>query len=312
MRRAREGAGALAVAAALVVTIGCGAGGGGDAPGSGFDLAAPPAGYLRCTVTVPGGLELRNEDDAHLHVYADISRSDPYEGPLFGVASFRALDLDALELGDYDDVTVGAASARLGPMSGFQLAELPDDVGRVVTWQEGERVIQVAGRGGVADDTLLAAADGVRLDGRNATIDPGALPDGFADLGDVYTVESPEGFLFSIDYQLPNADGVSIDDQMTLLGSEGDAVAMEAFRFRAASSERVEVDGRPGIAADVSVDGTGPFLVTWLAEDNLVVRLFSFEQRPDDLAVIAQSAELLTDDAWAELVDAEPADGCLR
>jgi hypothetical protein len=279
---------------------------------AGFALAEVPEGYVQCAVTVPGGLEIRNEDDAHLHVYADASLADPYDGPLIGVASFRALDLDALPLGDFTEVQVGAAPGRIGPISGFQLAQLPDDAGRVITWQEGERVIQVGGRGDVDDDTLLAAANGVRLDGRNAVIDLDALPGGFEDLGDVYTVESPEGFRFSVDYQRPEGDGVSIADQVTLLGSFGDEVAMEAFRFRAASSQRIDVNGRPGISADVSPDGKGPFLVTWLAQDNLVLRLFSFALEPEALVDVARSAELVTDDVWATLIDAPVDDGCLR
>ena len=95
-----------------------------DVVDSGY-IINPPSGYVRCTVSVPSGLEITNADDASLHVYADASFPDPYQGPLYGLAAFPGVDLQRLPLGDTDDVTVKGIPARLGPISGFQLAELP-------------------------------------------------------------------------------------------------------------------------------------------------------------------------------------------
>ena len=211
-------------------------------------IIEPPGGYVRCTVSVPSGLEITNADDASLHVYADASLADPYQGPLYGLASFPGVELQRLPLGDTVDLTVKGVPARLGPISGFQLAELPDAAGLVLTWVEGDRMIQLAGRD-IPEDQLLSAAQSVALDDGAAIFAADELPSGFVALGDVYAREGQARFRFAVEFQLPAVDVELVEDNLTLLGSEGDAEAMEAFRFRAARSSRIQVNGRPALSA---------------------------------------------------------------
>ena len=85
---------------------------------------------------------------------------------------------------------------------------------------------------------------------------------------------------------------------------------MEAFRFRAARSERIDVQGRPGVAADVGRDGNGPYVVTWLADDDVVLRLFSFDLGTDRLRDVAETVRPLDDDELEQLEGSVPNPPC--
>lgn len=264
-------------------------------------LAAAPDGYALCAITTPSALSITSEPSASLHVYGDGVLADPYDGPLIGVAAFEAGPLADLPLGVTTDVTVGGAPGRLGRTDGLLVADLPAETGRVLTYQEGARTLQLVVRGD-DDVDLLALAAGVRRgDGPfETTIDAGALPAGFVALGDLYQLEGRARFRFAVDYQRRDEAG-AITDQVTLLGAEGDAASMEAFRFRAASSEVVDVNGSPGISADIGPEGTGPRVVSWLVGDDLILRIFSFRLSRTELLDLATQVRLVDGDEWQDL-----------
>ena len=169
-------------------------------------------------------------------------------------------------------------------------------------------MIQLAGRD-IPEDQLLSVAHSVVLADGEAVFAADELPAGFVGLGDVYAREGQARFRFAVEFQLPAEDAELVDDNLTLLGSDGDAEAMEAFRFRAARSSRIEVNGRPGVVAEVGQDGT-PRVVAWLAEDGLILRLFSFQRSGEELATLAAAATPVTGTAWSEMVDADPDPDC--
>ena len=88
-----------------------------------------------------------------------------------------------------------------------------------------------------------------------------------------------------------------------MLGSLGDQASMEAFRFRAASSRRIEVNAHPGVVADIGTTGEGPNVVTWLVGDDLVLRVFSQGLSPETLIEVARSAEIVVGGSWQALRD---------
>ena len=135
------------------------------------------------------------------------------------------------------------------------------------------------------------------------------LPDGFADLGDLYELEGRRRFRFSLDYQRLSAGA---EDAMTLLGNEGTAAELDAFRFRASSSQRIAVGGRTGVAADIGPGGVGPWVVTWVVEDDLTLRLFSFALEPDALQRVAESVDVVAGDDWLELIAEHDPPSCGR
>jgi hypothetical protein len=178
-------------------------------------------------VSVPSALSLRSDESASLRVYADAAADDPYAGPLYGVAVFDAQPLDQLPLGDTTPVTVDGLEARLGALDGFQLATLPAEAGRLVTWALPDGpTVQVAVRND-DDADLIAIAEAVELDGTVATIDSEALPVEPIDLGDLYLLLGRPQFRFSVDYQIRGEDG-DLTDQLTLLGVAGDMASLEA------------------------------------------------------------------------------------
>lgn len=313
MRRRRSLLGTLWVL--LLVATGCTDGGLGTPADSldddelvstfGYVVGELPGDYELCAVSVPSALSLRADESASFHVYGDGSLDDPYTGPLFGVALFEAAPIEDLDLGETTSVEVQGNTALLGDTSGSQLAVLPADAGSLLTWQAGnDRVLQLMVRN--ADDAdasdLVRLADAVRVNDGAAQIDVARLPDGFVDLGDLYQLEGRPQFRFSLDHQRRGADDLPTD-QMTLLGSQGDAASMEAFRFRASESSRVNVGGRLGVGADIGAEGEGPWVVSWLQEDDLILRLFSFELQPEQLLPLAESVRRVDGGEWSTLQD---------
>lgn len=273
----------------------------------GYAIAEVPDGYELCGANVPSGLSVRGDEGPSMRVYGDTGLDDPYTGPLYAVALFDAAALDDLALGFTVDIEVQGRPARLGAIDGFQLAALGPDLGRTLTWQlDDGRIVQLAVRADPTAD-LVALAPAVRIDDGGATIVADALPDGFADFGDVYELEGQPRFRFSLDYQRRDTGA---EDVLTLLGSEGDAVALEAFRFRASTSNRVTVGDRPGVTADIGPGGQGPWVVTWLAEDDLILRLFSFELEPDRLVPVAEAVVATSGADWTDLLAAHDPPTC--
>ncbi|MEM7287285.1 MAG: hypothetical protein AAF480_13110 [Actinomycetota bacterium] len=267
---------------------------------TGFRLTAPPAGYELCAVTTPSGLFIAPETEASLRVYGDGSLADPYVGPLIGAILLRGGPPEALELGPTREVAVGDSVGLLGGGDGFIGGVLPPDAGRVLTWQwDADRIVQVIVRND-ADTDLVALADAVIVEGTEVRIDPVALPEGAVDLGDLYVLEARPQFRFSLDYQLRSDDGV-LRDQVTLLGAAGDEASMNAFRFRAADSTPVEINGSPGVVADVGVPGDSRNIATWLVDGELILRVFSLTLGQDQLVEIARSAVFVGEDEWADL-----------
>lgn len=282
----------------------------------GYVLDTLPDGYELCAISTPSALSLQSDTSASLEVYGDGTLADPYAGPLYGVARFEAERLAELPLGDTTDTEVQGVPARLGGGDSLLIAALPTDAARVLTFQRddapgGRVTIQVIVRNDdSADIEALAAA--VESGDDTATLPPEALPDGFVGLGDLYQLEGRPQFRFSLDHQAGAADDGSLEDQLTLLGTTGDAVSMEAFRFRASASERVSVGGAPGVAADIGSTGEGPFVVSWLADDGLILRVFSFVIAPPDLLPVAQSARRVDGAEWRDLLEEFEPGSCPR
>jgi hypothetical protein len=268
----------------------------------GYTIGLPPEGYELCAVSVPSALSVRSDETASLRVFADAEADDPYGGPLYGLAVFDAAPLDQLPLGDTTPATVDGLDARLGAMDGFQLATLPAEAGQLLTWvlPEGPTV-QLAVRND-DDADLVAIAEGVDIDGSVATIDPEALPVEPLDLGDLYLLLGRPQFRFSVDYQIRDADG-DLTDQLTLLGVAGDMASMEATRFRSAESRRVEVEGSVGVVADIGVDGDGPWTLSWMPEEGIILQMLSFRLGPDELLALEASVTKVGNEAWTGLVD---------
>lgn len=267
----------------------------------GYVVDPPPAGYALCAITTPSALSLQADPGASLHVYGNDGLDDPYTGTLFGVALFAAGPLDELSLGSVRSVDVDGTPALIGTIDGLQVADLPAQAGRLISFRvDEERIVQLAVRGDDdADLTVLAAS--VVVVGDTATLPPAALPPNFTDLGDIYEQEGRAQFRFALDYQI-RADGDgSLEDQLTLLGSSGDSTLAEAFRFRAATSERVEVSGSPGVSAEVGSSGNGPNVVSWLVDGSLILRLFSFSIPPDELLTVARRVRRVEGTEWADL-----------
>ena len=269
----------------------------------GFRLTAPPAGYELCAVTTPSGLSIAPATEASLRVYGDGSLDDPYSGPLIGAILLVGGPPEALDLGATEEVAIGDDTGLLGAADGFIGGVLPPDAGTVLTWQwDDDRIAQIAVRG-AEDLDLVALARAVVVDGSRIRIDQAALPAGSVDLGDVYELEGRPQFRFSLDYQRRDTDG-ALQDQITLLGASGDAASMHAFRFRAASSATTEVNGRPGVIADIGVPDDPRHLVTWLVDDALILRVFSLRLGPEALLEVARSTEFVPQADWADLRDA--------
>ncbi len=302
---------AAVVALAALAGSGCSSGGletprdaleqeGDPASPFGYVLAEPPGGYELCAISTPSALSLRSEATASLHVYGDASLDDPYDGPLYGVALFAAGPLDELALGRTTEGDDGGAPGLLGGADGLLVASLPENAGQVLTYRADEdRIVQLAARGTDSAD-LVPLASAVEVDGDRATIDLDALPAGYRDLGDVYELEGRPRFRFSVDYQR-RAEGGGLDDQLTVLGAAGGLESMQAFRFRAAISEVVDVAGSPGVVADIGGSGEGPHVATWLVEGELIVRVFSFELDADALMALAETVVRVDGAEWDEL-----------
>jgi hypothetical protein len=265
----------------------------------GYLLDAAPEGYTLCAISTPSALSISSEPGASLHVYGDGSLDDPYEGVLIGVAMFEAAALVDLALGDAVAVELAGGPPPRGVSPGRLVADHPAESGRVLTYQTGAETIQVVVRGD-EDIDLLALAESVRTDPSGAEIDAAGLPEGFVDLGDLYELDGRAQFRFAIDYQNRSSSG-EIVDQVTLLGAAGDLVSMEAFRFRAAVSEVVDVSRARGVAATIGPGG--PSVVSWLAADELILRIFSFQIPPDELVELARSVRFVDGDEWDRLRD---------
>lgn len=305
------------LALALLVLAGCSSGGltspaedlasRDETPEStfGYTIGLPPDGYELCAVTVPSALSLRSDETAILRVYGDATADDPYEGPLYGIAVFDSAPLDGLFVGqstETTDATVDGVPALIGGGDSVQLAALPPDAARAIVWGLPDgRTAQVVVRND-ADADLVAIAEAVSVDGATASIAPEALPVEPVDLGDLYLLEGRPQFRFSVDYQLRGDDG-DLDDQLTLFGVAGDSASLEALRFRAAESRRVEIEGSIGIVADVGVDGDGPWLLRWMPEEGIILQMLSFRLGPDELVALEASVTKVGNEAWTGLVD---------
>lgn len=275
-----------------------------EAPDSrtGFRLADAPDGYELCAVTTPSGLFIAPETEASLRVYGDGTLADPYTGPLVGAILLRGGPPEALELGTTETVEVAGTTGLLGGGDGFIGGVLPPDAGRVLTWQwDEERIVQVVVRNDATTD-LVALADHVVVEDTEVRIDPVGLPADAVDLGDLYELEARPQFRFSLDYQRRGEDG-ALQDQVTLLGAAGDEASMNAFRFRAADSTPVEINGSPGVVADIGVPGDSRNIATWLVDGELILRVFSLTLGQDELVEIARTAVLVDEDEWAGLRD---------
>jgi hypothetical protein len=295
----------------LLVAAGCSGGGletpadtlnRSDEPEStfGYAITDVPDGYALCAVSTPSAFSLTSEPSASLMVYGEAAATDPYTGPLIGIALFEAVLLDDLPLGTTESVTVSGAPGRLGGADGLLGADLPADVGHVLTFRSADdKTVQVLVRGSEEFD-LVELGEGVRIDDDVAALSTDAVPPGFVGLGDLYQLEGRAQFQFALDHQRPDADG-GLVDQITLLGSRGSREALEAFRFRAAVSEVIDVNGAYGVAADIGPDGTGPFVVSWMVDGDLILRMFSFAMRSAGLREVAASVERVEGDEWAEL-----------
>lgn len=267
---------------------------------TGFRLAEEPEGYELCAVTIPSGLFIAPEGEASLRVYGDGAVPDPYTGPLWGAILVPGGPLEALELGAIDVVDVAGTMGLVGGADGFVGGVLPADAGRVLTWQwDDERVAQVIVRNDSTVD-LVALAEAVVVEGTQIRIDAGALPDGTVDLGDLYELEARPQFRFSLDYQRRDAGG-ALEDQVTLLGAAGDEASMNAFRFRAASSTPLEINGHPGVVADIGVPGDSRNIVTWLVDGELILRVFSLTLPQEELLEIARTTVAVDEADWADL-----------
>ena len=270
---------------------------------TGFRLADAPEGYELCAVTTPSGLFIAPETEASLRVHGDAALADPYTGPLVGAILLRGGPPEALELGTTEAVDLGGTTGLLGGGDGFIGGVLPPEAGRVLTWQwDDERIVQVVVRNDTTTD-LVALADAVVVEGTEVRIDTSVLPADTVDLGDLYELEARPQFRFSLGYQRRDDDG-SLLDQVTLLGAAGDEASMNAFRFRAADSTPVEINGSPGVVADIGVPGDSRNIATWLVDGELILRVFSLTLGQDELVEIARSAVFVDEDDWAELRDA--------
>ena len=76
-----------------------------------------------------------------------------------------------------------------------------------------------------------------------------------------------------------------------------------AKSFRAADSRPVEINGSPGVVADVGVPGDSRNIATWLIDGELILRVFSLTLSQDELVEIARSAVFVDEAEWAELRD---------
>jgi len=268
----------------------------------GWVLDELPDDYALCAVTTPSPLSLESDAGATLHVYGNLALDDPYEGPLYAVALFPAGPITGLDLGATTEAEVDGDLAFVGGADGLQVATLPDDAGRVLTFSPVESIVaQVIVRND-ADIDLVELAEGVVVGGGVATLAPEVLPPGFVDLGDLYQLEGRAQFRFSLDHQAVDETG-ALADQLTLLGSTGDAASMEAFRFRVPTSNRIDVGGVSGVTADLGVDGGGPWVVSWMPHEGLVLRVFSFRISPPELTAIAAAARRVEGSEWADLQD---------
>ncbi len=266
----------------------------------GYRLASPPSGYELCAVTTPSALFIAPDTEASLRVYGDGSLADPYTGPLIGAILLVGGPPQALDLGPTEEISIGDTTGFLGAGDDFIGGILPPEAGTVLTWQwDEDRIVQIAVRQTDELD-LVAIAEGVVVDGSQIRIDEAALPAGSVDLGDVYQLEARPQFRFSLDYQRRSTDG-ALQDQVTLLGAAGDAASMNAFRFRAASSTATEVNGYPGVVADIGIPEDPRHIVTWLVDDSLILRVFSLRLGPDELLEVARSATFVPEDEWGEL-----------
>ena len=251
---------------------------------------------------MPSGLFIAPDTEASLRVYGDGAVDDPYTGRLVGAIMLRGGPPEALELGPTEQVEVAGTTGLVGGGDGFIGGVLPSEAGRVLTWQwDEERIVQVIVRN---DDTLdlVPLAEAVVVEDGEVRIDEAALPAGSVDLGDLYQLEARPQFRFSLDYQLRGDDDV-LQDQVTLLGAAGDEPSMNAFRFRAAESTPIDVNGSPGVVADVGVPGDSRNVVTWLVDGELILRVFSLTLSQDTLLEIARSAVFVDEGDWADLRD---------
>jgi hypothetical protein len=208
--------------------------------------------------------------------------------------------LSDLPLGETEDVIVDGAAGRLGGADGLLVGDLKMASGRVLSYRsETGRTIQLVARGD-QDLDLVELAKSVRTSEDSAEIELSALPPGFDWLGDLYEVEGRAELRFALDYQRRADDG-SLVDQITVLGSAGSFEAMQAFRFRASASEVVDVGGFPGVSADIGGDGQIRNVVSWIVNDEPILRIFSLVVPRDELLELALASVRVDGEAWEDL-----------
>jgi hypothetical protein len=221
-------------------------------------------------------------------------------GGLAVAALLEAGPLSDLPLGETEDVIVDGAAGRLGGADGLLVGDLKMASGRVLSYRsETGRTIQLVARGD-QDLDLVELAKSVRTSEDSAEIELSALPPGFDWLGDLYEVEGRAELRFALDYQRRADDG-SLVDQITVLGSAGSFEAMQAFRFRASASEVVDVGGFPGVSADIGGDGQIRNVVSWIVNDEPILRIFSLVVPRDELLELALASVRVDGEAWEDL-----------
>jgi hypothetical protein len=129
----------------------------------------------------------------------------------------------------------------------------------------------------------------------------GALPDGYQEVlsGDraVTSLVFPPSPLYWLRYQ---GDGGLLD----VSGLQMSESEFEAFRFFTLGVDQGEVAGYDGLVGN-AWGAHGPAVVTWREPDGLVVRIVGTGVPLETARDVAEQARDLTDDEWADLVEAE-------
>jgi hypothetical protein len=271
-------------------------------------VAPPPDTELeRFTFCSAGrGLSVPPGSD-HVVIYGDTSQDDPYASPMLAVAwggegSHRGD-------GDPSPVTVRGTEGVAAPISVFQQV-VPDDLGTVIAWDEGDDPVGLYGRlwDESRTDELVALADALVVeDDGSFSLPPEAMPEGFEQVfsgsSDPMSLVFTPGAEYEVRYMGEGDDGAPL----RIDGYVASPEEFAAVRFLAPGLEPTTVANHEALAGD-AWDERGPAVVTWREPDGLVVRLVGLGH---DLAVVetvADATRELTRAEWVDLI--ETPDGC--